>query len=142
MPSVLLFTVVQGNFLPCSWAHVYALLPDLAQLISRSFRFDIQELETYRQLQADPSLRWMDAEFMFQLAIDQMVGQISPLLACNPEHPLALMRQEDAQLLLLHISGQFPKLDHLLDQCGEHYLLYRQLQELKAFPTLRSGSSY
>jgi hypothetical protein len=63
----------------------------------------------------------MDADFMFQLAIDQMVGQISPLLACNPEHPLALQRQENAQLLLLHISGQ--------------------LQELKAFPTLRSDTS-
>jgi hypothetical protein len=140
-PPVLLFTVVQGHCLPCSWAQVYALLPDQAQLISRHFRFDSQELETYRQLQADPSLRWMDTEFMFQLALDLMVGQIRPLLANNPEYPSVPQQLEDPQLLLLHLSGQFPQLDQLLDQCGEHYLLYRQLQALKGFPKLRSDAS-
>lgn len=110
-------------------------------MISRHFRFDSQELETYRQLQADPSLRWMDTEFMFKLAIDLMVGQIRPLLVCNPEQPSLPQRLEDAQLLLLHLSGQFPQLDQLLDECGEHYLLHRQLQALKAFPKLRSDAS-
>ena len=140
-PPALLFTVVQGHCLPCSWAHVYALLPDQPQLISRHFRFDSQELETYRQLQADPSLRWMDTEFMFKLAIDLMVGQIRPLLACNPEPMSVTHRLEDTQLLLLHLNGNFPQLDQLLNQCGEHYLLHRQLQALKAFPQLSSDAS-
>jgi len=139
-PPVLLFTVVQGHCLPCSWAHVYALLPDQPRLISRHFRFDSQELETYRQLQADPTLRWMDTEFMFQLALDLMLGQIRSLFTGNPEHTSVPQQLGDTQLLLLHLNGQFPQLDQLLGQCGEHYLLHRQLQALKAFPKLRSDA--
>jgi hypothetical protein len=83
----------------------------------------------------------MDTEFMFQLALDLMTGQIRPLLASNPEYPSVPQQLEDPQLLLLHLSGQFPQLDQLLDQCGEHYLLHRQLQALKGFPQLRSDAS-
>lgn len=139
--AVLLFTVVKGHSLPCSWAHGYALLPHESQLISRHFRFDSQELETYRQLHADQSLRWMDSEFMFQLALDLMLGQIRPLLACNQESISVPQRLDDTQLLLLHLNGNFPQLDQLLSQCGEHDLLHRQLQALKAFPQLSSDAS-
>ena len=139
--AVLLFTVVQGHSLPCSWAHGYALLPHESQLISRHFRFDSQELETYRQLHADQSLRWMDSEFMFQLALDLMLGQIRPLLACNQEPISVPQRLDDTQLLLLHLNGNFPQLDQLLSHCGEHDLLHRQLQALKAFPQLNSDAS-
>jgi len=139
--AVLLFTVVQGHSLPCSWAHGYALLPQESQLISRHFRFDSQELETYRQLHAEQSLRWMDSEFMFQLALDLMIGQIRPLLACNQEPISVPQRLDDTQLLLLHLNGNFPQLDQLLSHCGEHDLLHRQLQALKAFPQLNSDAS-
>ena len=139
--AVLLFTVVQGHTVPCSWAHGYALVPHESLVISRHFCFDSQELETYRQLHADQSLRWMDSEFMFQLALDLMLGQIRPLLACNPEPMSVTDRLEDTQLLLLHLNGNFPQLDQLLNQCGEHYLLHRQLQALKAFTQLSSDAS-
>lgn len=135
---MLLFTVVQGHSNPCQWAHAYALVPNIRQPISRHLRFDSEELEAYRQHHVDQSLRWMDSEFMFQLAVDQILAQLLPLLPSRSE-PLNLPHQIDhAQLLRLHINGDVPQLDDLLMICGEHYLLHRQLQDLKSFPRLRT----
>ena len=135
---VLLFTVVQGHSLPCQWAHAYALVPNIRQPISRHLRFDSEELEAYRQHHVDQSLRWMDSEFMFQLALDQILLQLLPLLPAPTDplnHP---QRIDNGQLLRLHINGDVPQLDDLLSICAEHYLLHRQLQDLKAFPRLRT----
>ncbi len=133
----MLFTVVQGHSLPCHWAHAYALVPGCDLPISRHFSFDTEELEAYRQLHADQSLRWMDSEFMFQLALDQLLRLVLPLLPSGYEvqtpQPI-----DNSQLLRHHINGDLPQLDALLAQCGEHFLLHRQLQALKAFPRLRS----
>lgn len=106
--------------------------------ISRHFRFNIDELETYRQLNADQSLRWMDTEFMFQLALEQIVREVA-LLVPDRAATLANVEPVDAgQLLRYHISGQLPLLDALLALCGEHYLLHHQLQGIQAFPTLQT----
>ncbi len=134
---VLLFTVVQGHSLPCHWAHAYALVPSGNQLISRHFSFDSGELEAYRQLHVDQSLRWMDSEFMFQLALDQILRLVRPLLPSGCEAPTP-QQIDHSQLLRHHINGDLPQLEALLAQCGEHFLLHRQLQDLKAFPRLRS----
>ena len=135
-PPVLLFTVVQGHSLPCQWAHAYALIPSCNQHVSRHFCFDSQELEAYRQHHADQSLRWLDSEFMFQLALDQILQLIRPLLPDGTE-AAAVEPIDNGQLLRHHINGDLPQLDILLAACGEHFLLHRQLQDLKAFPLLR-----
>lgn len=133
----MLFTLVQGHSLPCHWAHAYALVPSCDLPISRHFSFDTEELEAYRQLHVDQSLRWMDSEFMFQLALDQILRLVLPLLptGCDPQTPQQI---DNSQLLRHHINGDLPQLDGLLAECGEHILLHRQLQALKAFPRLRS----
>lgn len=106
--------------------------------ISRHFSFDSFELETYRQLHIDQSLRWLDTEFMFQLALDQILREVATLLSGAPG---ALNKVEDidrGQLLRHYLNGDIPHLDALIDLCGEHYLLQFQLQEIKAFPTLHT----
>jgi hypothetical protein len=45
---------------------------------------------------------------------------------------------DNSQLLRHYINNDIPLLDALLALCGEHYLLHRQLQDIKAFPTLHS----
>ena len=134
---MLLFTVAQGHSLPCHWAHAYALVPSGNHLISRHFSFDSGELEAYRQLHVDQSLRWMDSEFMFQLALDQILRLVRLLLPSGCDAPTP-QRIDNGQLLRHHINGDLPQLEALLAQCGEHFLLHRQLQDLKAFPRLRS----
>jgi len=134
---VLVFTVAQGHSLPCHWAHAYALVPSGNHLISRHFSFDSGELEAYRQLHVDQSLRWMDSEFMFQLALDQILRLVRPLLPSGGDAPTP-QRIDNGQLLRHHINGDLPQLEALLAQCGEHFLLHRQLQDLTAFPRLRS----
>ena len=132
-----MFTVVQGHSLPCHWAHAYALVPSGNHLISRHFSFDSGELEAYRQLHVDQSLRWMDSEFMFQLALDQILRMVQPLLPSGGDVPTP-QRINNSQLLRHHINGDLPQLKALLAQCGEHFQLHRQLQELMAYPRLRS----
>lgn len=101
--------------------------------ISRHFSFDSFELETYRQLHIDQSLRWLDTEFMFQLALDQIQREVATLLSCAPG---ALNKVEDidrGQLLRHYLNGDIPLLDALIGLCGEHYLLQFQLQEIMGF---------
>jgi hypothetical protein len=108
--------------------------------ISRHFRFDTLELENYRQLHIDQSLRWMDTEFMFQLALDQILREVATLISGAPGAPNRVEEIDRGQLLLHYINGDIPLLDALIDLCGEHYLLHRQLQDIKAFPTLHTDS--
>jgi hypothetical protein len=79
----------------------------------------------------------MDSEFMFQLALDQILRLVRPLLPSDCEAPTP-QQIDHSQLLRHHINGDLPQLEALLAQCGEHFLLHRQLQDLKAFPRLRS----
>jgi hypothetical protein len=134
----LLFTVAQGHSNPCQWAHAYALVPGCEVAISRHFRFESYELENYRQLHIDQSLRWLDTEFMFKLALDQILREVATLISSTPGEPNRVEEIDHGQLLLHHINGDIPLLDSLLEICGEHYLLHRQLQDLKAFPTLHT----
>lgn len=130
--------MVQGHSTPCHWAHAYALVPGCEMPISRHFRFDSQELEAYRQLHVDQSLRWMNTEFMFQLALDQIVREVVTLLS-EAESALNNVEAIDSGQLLRHyINGDIPLLEDLLGLCGEHYLLHRQLQEIMSFPTLHT----
>lgn len=133
---LLLFVVVQGHSNPCHWAHAYALVPGSEAPISRHFRFEIDELEAYRQLHADQSLRWMDTDFMFNLAIDQILREVAALAPAGLVDQSRIERVDNGRLLRYHINGKAPLLDALLAICGEHYLLHRQLQDIKAFPTL------
>lgn len=98
----------------------------------------MEELEAYRQLHADQSLRWMDADFMFQLALHQIQREIALLLPGDSFDVKRIEPVNAGQLLRYYINGQLPLLDALLDICGEHYLLHRQLQDIKAFPTLHT----
>jgi hypothetical protein len=138
LAPVLLFTVAHGHSAPCHWAHAYALVPGCAMPISRHFCFDCGELETYRQLHVDQSLRWMDTEFMFQLALDQILREVASLISFAPGALNRVEAIDRGQLLRHYINGDIPLLDALLDLCGEHYLLQRQLQDIKAFPTLHT----
>ena len=127
---------MQGHSVPCHWAHAYALVPGCTAPISHHFSFNSRELQSYRQLHSDQSLRWMDSEFMFQLGLDRMLRQVTPLMPLTAGD-LSLPQQLDhAQLLRHYINGDIPLLDALLDQCGEHFLLHRQLQEIRSFPAL------
>jgi hypothetical protein len=107
-------------------------------VISRHFHFESYELENYRQLHMDQSLRWLDTEFMFQLALDQIMREVATLISRTHGEPNRVEEIDHVQLLLLYINGDIPLLDSLLEICGEHYLLHRQLQDLKAFPTLHT----
>jgi hypothetical protein len=130
--------VVQGHSTPCHWAHAYALVPGIEKPISRHFRFDSCELEAFRQLHVDHSLRWMDTEFMFQLALDQILRAVAALIS-ESDAAGALNRIEaidSGQLLRHYINGDIPLLEALLGLCGEHYLLHRQLQDIMSFPKL------
>jgi hypothetical protein len=135
---ILLFTVVQGHKVPCLWAHAYALVAGRELPISRHFRFDSAELEAYRQLHTDQSLGWMDSEFMFQLSLDQILREVAALAPDHPELLNTIELVDSSQLLRHYINNDIPQLDALLALCGEHYLLHRQLQNIKAFPTLHS----
>lgn len=139
--QIFVFTVVQGHSLPCHWAHAYTLWPNGNKPLSRHLSFDCQELEAYRQLHLDQSLRWMDSEFMFQLALDQMQRLISSLLPAEQGALAPVERIDDSQLIRHYINGDLPQLDQLLQACGEHFLLHRQLQALKALPQLRSQTN-
>ncbi|QVL54210.1 MAG: hypothetical protein KFB97_07990 [Cyanobium sp. M30B3] len=131
------FIVVQGHSVPCHWAHAYALVPGCSAPIGRHFSFNSRELQCYRQLHSDQSLRWMDSEFMFELALDLLLSQVTPLMP-RMAGGLSLPQQLDhGQLLRHYINGDIPLLDALLSQCGEHFLLHRQLQEICSFPLLR-----
>lgn len=132
------FIVVQGHSVPCHWAHGYALVPGSTAPISRHFSFDSRELESYRQRHADQSLRWMDPEFMFELALDQLLRQVTPLMPLITGGLTTPQQIDHAQLLRHYINGDIPLLDALLDQCGEHFLLHRQLQDIRSFPALRA----
>ena len=135
---ILLFTVVQGHKVPCQWAHAYALVAGRELPISRHFRFDSGELESYRQLHTDQLLGWMDSEFMFQLALDQILREVAALVPDHAELLSSIELVDNSQLLRHYINNDIPLLDALLALCGEHYLLHRQLQDIKAFPTLHS----
>lgn len=136
----LLFTVVQGHSTPCQWAHAYALVPGASAPLSRHFRFDSRELEVYRQQHADHSLRWMDSEFMFELALDQILRLVIPMLPLEGSGMPTPERIGNAQLLRHQINGDIPLLDALLQHCGEHYLLHRFLLEIRSFPALHTDA--
>ena len=106
--------------------------------ISRHFRFDSAELGAYRQLHTDQSLGWMDSEFMFQLSLDQILREVAALAPDHPELLSTIELVDSSQLLRHYINNDIRLLDDLLALCGEHYLLHRQLQHIKAFPTLHS----
>lgn len=132
--------MVQGYSTPCLWAHAYALLPGAAAPLSHHVRFDARELEAYRQQHADHSLRWMDSEFMFELALDQILRLVMPLLQRDGIVSSMPERIDDAQLLRHQINGDIPLLDALLQHCGEHYLLHRFLLQIREFPILRTDN--
>jgi hypothetical protein len=138
LAPIFMFTVVQGHSIPCQWAHAYALLPGCEMPISRHFRFDIEELESYRQLHDDQSLRWLDTEFMFQLSLDQIQRQIAPSVSSTSSAYSNPEAVDESQLLRHYINGDLVLSDALLEMCGEHYLLHRQLQTIKAFPVLHT----
>lgn len=130
--------MAQGHSTPCHWAHAYALVPGCEMPISRHFSFDSVELETYRQLHIDQSLRWLDTEFMFQLALDQILREVATLLSVASGALNKVEVIDRGQLLRHYLNGDIPLLDALIGLCGEHYLLQFQLQEIKAFPTLHT----
>ncbi|MFZ0409501.1 MAG: hypothetical protein WAM11_15540 [Cyanobium sp.] len=59
-------------------------MPSCQQDLSHHFRFDHGELDSCRRSYDDQSLRWMDREFMVQLALDPILRLVRPLLPPSP----------------------------------------------------------
>ncbi len=74
---------------------------------------------------------------MLQVACDQSRRSLMLLLNLTAAQILAPSVLTSSEISLLFLSGDLPQLDRLVHICGEHYLLYRELLDIKALPSLR-----
>lgn len=139
---VLVFCVAQAFVRPCSWSHAYLVIPGQDEPISRHFSFDPVQLNDYSSGCLPAPVQKIDTEFMIQLASDQSRRFLMfslDLVSSQVSSPSVLSKTE---ISLLFLSGDFPQLGRLVRICGEHYLLYRELLDIEALPTLRISDDF
>lgn len=134
---VLVFCVAQAFVKPCSWSHAYLVIPGEDEPLSKHFSFDPVRLNDYSSASLPAPVQKIDTEFMLQVACDQSRRSLMLLLNLTAAQILAPSVLTSSEISLLFLSGDLPQLDRLVHICGEHYLLYRELLDIKALPSLR-----
>ena len=133
----LVFVVAQAYTKPCNWSHAYIIIPGETEPQSKHFSFDPIQLYDYSNVCSQTPVNKIDAEFMLQLACNQARRHIQQALHLPTSRIGAPILFSKTEVALQFLSGDLPQLNRLIEICGEHYLLYRELQDIQNLPLLK-----